>query len=181
MPDIHPELQSLRCEFEALRAYEAIRQRIYSYARALDRLDGPLLADQFWPDARIDYGSIWQGPAAGFIAVALRFQGSMRDTHHLVGQSIIQLDPNARHACAESYVHAAHVIEHETGRQQLVVGARYLDRFERRGAEWRILERSEVLDWGRQLPITESWFEQMQDMPKATRDRTDRSYRVLEG
>jgi hypothetical protein len=60
-----------------------------------------------------------------------------------------------------------------------MVGARYLDRLERRDGEWRISFRTEVIDWGRWLPVPERWFEQNNEMPKGRRDRDDLSYRYL--
>jgi hypothetical protein len=170
-------LDALVREVERLSAAEAIRQRVYGFSRALDRLDRELLAAQFWPDAEVDYGVFHKGGIAAFLDVALGFQGSMRDTHHLVGN--VQVDVHGERAAAESYVQAHHVIVQGEDLVQLLVGARYLDRFERRGGEWRIAFRTEVVDWGRWLPVPERWFEQNGEMPKGRRDRDDLSYRYL--
>jgi hypothetical protein len=105
------------------------------------------------------------------------FQGAMRDTQHLVGN--VQAHVDGDRATAESYVHAHHVIAQGEDLVQLMVGARYLDRFERRAGEWRIAFRTEVIDWGRWLPVPERWFEQNNEMPKGRRDRDDLSYRYL--
>ena len=174
-----PEADSdaLRAALAALQAHEQIRRCIYAYARGLDRLDRTLLGAQFWPDAEVDYGRIYRGPVTGFIEVALAFQGAMRDTQHLVGNVLIALE--TPHASVESYVQAAHVLTERGERTQLLVGARYLDRFERRGAEWRIAYRSEVIDWARKVPILEDWFELNEELPKGTRGSADPSYRLL--
>ena len=175
------DIAALSARLQRLEAHEQIRQLVFGYARALDRLDAALLEQLFWPDAQVDYGTFYRGPVAGFLPIALAFQGAMRDTQHLIGNCVIQLDSGADTARAESYVQASHVqIEGET-RVQLLVGARYLDRFERRGSEWRIAYRTEVLDWGRRLNITEEWFERSTEMPKGCRDRTDLSYGFLPG
>lgn len=174
---LNTRLDALGREVERLTAAEAIRQRVYGFCRSLDRLDRTLLAAQFWPDAEVDYGVFHQGSVSKFIDVALRFQGSMRDTHHLVGN--VQVDVHGDRATAESYVHAHHVLTQGEDRVQLLVGARYLDRFERRDGDWRIVFRTEVIDWGRWLPIPERWFEQNGEMPKGRRDRDDLSYRYL--
>ncbi len=160
-----------------LAGFEQIRGCIYRCARALDRLDRELLSAQFWPDGHIEYGSIYRGPVPGFVEVAMQFQGSMRDTQHLVGNPLIEID--GANACAESYVHAHHVIEEPEGLIELVVGGRYLDRFERRGDEWRIVYRTEVLDWGRRSVLLGGWFEASDALPKARRDRGDLSYELL--
>lgn len=170
-------VESLAREVERLRALEEIRARVHGFSRALDRLDRELLARQFWPDAEVDYGVFYKGAVAGFVDVAMGFQGAMRDTQHLVGN--VQASVDGDRATAESYVHAHHVIAQGADLVQLMVGARYLDRLERRDGEWRIAFRTEVLDWGRWLPVPERWFEQNAEMPKGRRDRDDLSYRYL--
>ena len=177
MPDPQAELENLRLVVAELSAREAIRSRIHSYSRALDRLDAELLASQFWPDAVVDYGTFYQGAIDGFLPIALGFQGSMRDTQHLVGNVCAQVAGDV--ASAESYVHAHHVIVQGDDLVQLMVGARYLDRFELRSGQWRISFRTEVIDWGRWLPVPERWFEASTEMPKGLRGRNDLSYRYL--
>lgn len=177
MEQLRAEIEILTREVARLAAHEAIRLRVQSYVRALDRLDGELLAAQFWPDAQVDYGAFYQGTIDGFLPIALGFQGSMRDTQHLVGNVLARVD--GERASAESYVHAHHIIAQGGDLVQLMVGARYLDRLERRGGEWRISYRSEILDWGRWLPVSERWFETSNELPKGTRGYSDISYRYL--
>jgi len=50
-------------------------------------------------------------------------------------------------ARVESYVTATHVLRPEAGGFRFVVAGRYVDRFERRGDEWRIAARKLVVDW----------------------------------
>lgn len=171
------QIDELRRELARLHAVESARGLVYGYARALDRLDRELLAAQFWPDAQVDYGEFYRGDASGFLDVALGFQGSMRDTQHLVGNICVQV--HGGEASAESYVHAHHTIVQGEDLVQLLVGARYLDRFACRDGEWRISFRTEVIDWGRWLPVAERWFEHNEEMPKGLRGREDLSYRFL--
>lgn len=171
------EIESLRIEIAHLRALEQLRGRIYQCARALDRLDRGLLEAQFWPDARVDYGAIYQGDLSGFLDVAMRFQGSMRDTQHLIGNVSIEIAGDF--ASAESYVHAHHVIVDDGRLVHLTVGARYLDRFALRHHEWRLSFRTEVMDWGRKLAVDDAWFESNDQLPKGLRARKDLSYQYL--
>lgn len=174
---LHARIDALERRCRELDAYERIRACVYRVCRALDRLDRELLANGFHDDARVDYGTIYRGGVAGFLDVAMSFQGAMRDTHHQVGNILIELgDAEAR---VESYVTAHHVLEEAGFSFELVVGARYLDRFERRNGEWRIAFRTEVLDWARRLPIGERWFEEQAALPKGRRDRGDASYAAL--
>lgn len=168
---------AIEAEVARLRAMEAVRARVYGFSRALDRLDRELLAEQFHSDAEVDYGVFYKGPVAGFLDVALRFQGGMRDTHHLVGNVLATVA--GERAAAESYVQAHHVIAQAGELVQLLVGARYLDRFECRAGQWKIAFRTEVIDWGRWLAVPERWFEENGEMAKGRRDRSDLSYRYL--
>jgi hypothetical protein len=169
------ELDELRVEVLRLRAHEEIRGRIYAYARAVDRIDSKLLEEQFWPNARVDYGGFYQGPVAGFVANAMRFQGAMRDTQHVVGN--VMIDVAGDSARVESYIQAHHVLVDGENLVQLMVGARYLDRFERRESAWKLSHRMEVMDWGRWLPMPERWFEAATELPKGLRRRNDLSHR----
>jgi len=165
---------ALRSQLDVLIAHEAVRQRFYAVCRAMDRLDRELLAAQFWPDAEVDYGVFYKGAIGGFLEIAMGFQGSMRDTHHLVGNVLARVDGAT--LTAEAYVQANHVIPTPTGNVQLLVGARYLSRLERRDGDWRIIYQTELLDWGRWLPIGDTWFDDNAEMPKGRRDRKDGSY-----
>jgi hypothetical protein len=167
----------LESRLDALQAQADVRERVLGAARALDRLDRDLLRAQFWEDASVDYGRIYQGPVADFVDIAMGFQGSMRDTQHFVGNVAIEIDGDE--ARAESYVHAHHVIVQGDERVQLMIGGRYLDRLERRAGEWRIVFRTELLDWGRWLPMTDRWFEDNAELEKGLRGRLDASYGFL--
>lgn len=167
----------LRSEVQRLTGLEQMRARIYQCARALDQLDRDLLEEQFWTDAQVDYGSFYQGTIAGFLDVAMGFQGSMRDTQRLVGNTSIQIAGTS--ASAESYVHAHHVMKPDGRLLHLIVGARYLDRFVQRDGDWRLIFRTEVMDWGQSLPVENRWFESNDQLPKGKRGRSDLSYGYL--
>lgn len=172
------EVQALRAQVDRLLAREHARQRIYAVSRAMDRLDRALMAAQFWPDAEVDYGVFYKGRIDGFLDVAMGFQGSMRDTQHLVGNLVFR-EASGDELGVESYVQAHHVIAEPKGNAQLLVGARYLSRLQRRDEDWRIVYQTELLDWGRWLPIADTWFDTNAEMPKGRRDTHDLSYRFV--
>jgi len=175
LPTAQDQIAQLHTQVRWLQAHEEVRGRIYACARALDRLDRALLEAQFWPDAVVDYGAFYQGPVAGFFDTALRFQGAMRDTQHLIGNILITLSEDR--ARVESYVQANHTILEGSDLIQLVVGARYLDEFQSRDGVWKLSYRTEVMDWGRRLLVMEPWFEEARELPKGLRDNQDLSYR----
>jgi len=154
---------------------EHARRLIYSYARAVDRLDRALLGAIFYADAHVELGEIYKGGPEGFLDVAMGFMGAMAMTRHDVGNVLI-LDHGATHADVESYVQAWHRIETPSGTRELTVYGRYLTRIEARGGDWRIARHSEVIDWGRDVPADPHWFDTNTEMAKGTRDASDASH-----
>jgi hypothetical protein len=156
----------------------AIERLILTYARAADRLDGPLLRTIFAPDAEIDLGAIYRGGPEGFERVMLGFMGAMKATRHSVTNALIVFERDDR-AAMESYVTAWHRIATPEGESELTVFGRYLDRAERRGDVWLLTRHSEVIDWGEERTVDGRWFDRNAEMEKGARDRRDRSYAYL--
>lgn len=126
---------------------EGIRQALYFYCRGVDRCDREALSRAYWPEAIDDHGD-FVGTVDEFIELIMRSVPSMR-THHMVGNVLIE-EVGPGQAAVESYYQATHRLNGQlhTARDWTLIG-RYLDRFERRGGEWRILHRRVVVDWER--------------------------------
>lgn len=124
------------------------------YMRGLDRLDQSLLAAQFWPDARLEYGIFSGGPAdfAAFCMAALKDHDR---NHHLLGQHLIEFAGDE--AFGEVYYQAYHRTTDDAGaKRDLVIAGRYVDRYERRDGIWKIAYRSELVDWLRDDPASDA-------------------------
>jgi hypothetical protein len=133
---------------------EAIRNCIYRYSRGVDRRDWELVRSVYWPEAtdeHLDYS----GNADGFIEWAKPKLNAMKQTQHMIGNILIELDGNT--AKVESYLYSYHRLEINGVMRDLVAGGRYLDRFERRGDEWRIAARIAMTDWFREYPDSADW------------------------
>lgn len=155
--------------------HAAIAQAIYTYCRGVDRLDGELIAAAFWPDATITLGSIYSGPPAGFVGVALGFMGMFAATRHDVGNITLVGGDSA--IGYEAYVRTWHWIE--AAGKELVVLGRYIGRATCRDGEWRIAEHGELMDWGEERAVDAGWFAANAELEKGRRDRSDASYRWL--
>ncbi len=124
------------------------------YARAIDRIDPELLKSCFHPDAVLRYGD--ETTPGGFAESAPRGLGSYRFTQHRIGNVIIDIEGDF--AWCESYCLARHRIPGEDGPDtDFLWGGRYVDRFERRNGEWRILRRTVVHDYTRFDAVLETW------------------------
>lgn len=143
------------------------------YARALDRLDGALLRDCFHKGAAVEMGAIYSGPPEQFAEVAMEFMGAMRKTRHLVGNTLFT------GSLFETYVDAWHLFERDGALCELVVRGRYLQKIARRDGEWRLSWHSEIVDFGEERLVDESWFAGDVGMALGRRDRQDRSYAVI--
>jgi hypothetical protein len=98
----------------------------------------------YWPDAYDFHGS-FQGAAVDFVDWVLEFIAVDRCTSHFLGQSLVLLGENA--ADVETYFTAYHVRDASSGDMTSVHVGRYLDKFEKRAGEWRILRRDVVGDF----------------------------------
>ena len=124
---------------------EAIRECVFLYCRGIDRADEDALRASYWPDATDSHGA-YRGPASGFIDAALhKLRESSRMIHH-VGNLSIEL--RGSQAAVETYFLAWQRDRDAQGaEQETFLAGRYVDRFEKRGAEWRVAARVVVYDW----------------------------------
>jgi hypothetical protein len=128
---------------------------VHRLARAIDRCDAALLGQLFHPDATDDHGG-FKGTAQDFVPWVMEVLAGMRRTQHVVGNILIELDGDT--AYGESYFIAHHALPNAEGADTFMIAAgRYLDRFERRGGEWRIAHRGAVYDWSSVAPSTDMW------------------------
>lgn len=123
-------------------------------ARAIDRCDAELIADQFHPDATDDHGS-FIGSVADFIKWVIPLLETMKLTQHVIGQTLIEVEENS--AAGESYFVAHHILPGPDGDIFMMAAGRYLDRFERRRGKWKIAHRQAVYDWNSSSPATDSF------------------------
>ncbi|MFK7977038.1 MAG: nuclear transport factor 2 family protein [Halioglobus sp.] len=147
---------------------QAITEVVFRYARAIDRLDEPLLRSVFHPDSQ--HNHFYEGPSSApdlpstadnpgdFVAFAFGALTVHTRTHHQMGNTLIEFkdDDSAR---VETYFTAFHRMRargdslaadnaHDT-EMDYFVGGRYIDQFERRDGEWKIVHRVGMTDWMR--------------------------------
>lgn len=142
------------------QAIIADKQEIYelscTYMRGQDRLDPVAHRSVFWDDAWCSYG-IYEGGPDGFVEFAQAALTSHLSNHHLIGQ--VQIDVDGDEAFGEVYYQAFHrTLTGEGAARDLFVSGRYVDRYERRGGEWKIAYRSELVDWVREEAAADEWF-----------------------
>ena len=134
---------------------EAIREVITAYAHAVDRHRWDIMDQVFHEDATFGFGPI-KGSWQDFVVSAKSILTACTATHHQLGQILIAGDgPDAAHA--ETYMTAMHIVPAgypetdvfpDRGEEySATIAGRYVDRFEKRGGEWRIADRRGIYDW----------------------------------
>lgn len=122
-------------------------------------------------DGAVDNHGPFKGTAAAFASMLV----DSMDASPVVGQHhitnvLIQVDGDR--ADVESYYLAWHPVptevEGEWGRA--MVGGRYLDRFEERDGEWRIVHRDVLMDWSSQPQPANDWTGAASFPPGGRRD-----------
>ena len=159
-----------------LIARTEITDVIQRLARGTDRLDRELMASCYHPDGFDDHNS-FRGSGDEFADWVCEVLPHFAATTHFIALPYIRLDGDV--AQVDTYCVAHHV-----GRPgddglatDMVMGLRYLDRFERRDGHWRIAKRVCAFDWNYSVPFDPTaTFQWAEDFTVGVRDRTDPSY-----
>jgi 3-phenylpropionate/cinnamic acid dioxygenase small subunit len=146
-----------RTALEGLLDKQAITEVLYRYARACDRADEGLMRSCFHPGSLHRHGR-YQGTSAEFVTFAMKIISGSKRTKHLISNPLIEFEGDA--ALSECHYLAYHRLANAgTGAEEdNFSGGRFLDRFERRGGVWKIVERVGLLDFERFDSSTERTF-----------------------
>ena len=153
-----------------LIAREEITDVIKRLARGTDRLDEELMASCYWPDGFDDHNA-FRGSGTEFAKWVCDVLPHFDATMHFIASPYIRVDGDV--AQCDTYCVAHHV----SADSDMVLGLRYVDRFERRDGRWLIAKRVCAFDWSYTVPYdpsTKYVFEA--DFTTGHRDRTDITY-----
>lgn len=140
---------------QALLDKQAITDVINLYLRGADRADADLIAAAYHPDAIEDHGGVYKGSASDYVALMAKMLPKAGVMNHLATNIVIELDGDVAHA--EHYILAFARMKKDGEKFDTLTLARAIDRFERRGGEWRIAHRQLAWEWNHEMPFAESW------------------------
>lgn len=172
--------EDMQAQLQSLLDREAIRDLLYRYCHGADRCDEAMLRGIYWPEATDDHG-VFSGRATDYIAFLLDAAGQMDQLHHLVGNILIRID--GWQAKTETYFFSYQRLRvPSTGPRDLFASGRYIDVMEKRGTEWRILQRRVVFDGFRLLDDSADWTQGLlgTPVPMGRRAPDDPSCRMFE-
>lgn len=123
----------------------ALHELIVKVARAVDRADEDLFLSCYWPEAHDDHG-VYKGSPSGLLEHLRRrtMDPSFGPVQHAVTNALFEVSGNV--AYGESYGESR-VVDHDGNVSRGL--CRYVDRFERRDGEWRIIDRRVILEGAR--------------------------------
>ena len=133
-------------EFKELVAKQAICESIYKYCKAVDAIDLGLGLSIWAPNATVNYGPIFEGPAAAFVERVCNEHSAMEAHSHQIANVLIEFDRDAQTASSESYVTATLRDSRDGFRQDRTIRGRYLDQWVSKGGLWLISHRRFVHD-----------------------------------
>ncbi|HLW70778.1 MAG TPA: nuclear transport factor 2 family protein [Candidatus Binataceae bacterium] len=139
-------MQNSSAALQELLDKQACVELVQRYSRALDWLDDDALKTVFWPDAEIDFG-FFKGRGDQFSVEVMKVEHSLVRRWHMTASPLVRVSGDV--AEGECYGLAAGIAMRDGRAVHDIFGGRYLDRFARRGGEWRIARRIYVADWQR--------------------------------
>lgn len=154
-----------------------LNELVLTYCRAVDRRDFALVRSLYHEDAIDDHGAMFSGPIDAFIAWLPDAMAQFEATQHSISNALFEIAGDR--ANGEAYVIAYHRT-HPPAPHEVVIGGRYLDRYERRHGTWKFIHRSLALDWCNARPADPAAYEQFAAGAAAGRTGpSDPSYAAL--
>ncbi|MHB8465373.1 MAG: nuclear transport factor 2 family protein [Acidimicrobiales bacterium] len=184
--DNAPDHMDREAIVEELWAREQIRDCLYRYSRGVDRRDLDLVRSCYHPDATDAHGA-YNGDLEGFLEFVRQSTGTDSPfgiMQHVITNVLIERTGPVAHV--ESYLYNPITPRDPSGNTpDVLIGGRFIDRFECRDGHWAIAERRLVFDYSSSRPTTPGvWelpdFQQLNPRPgdvlRGRPNRTDPLY-----
>jgi hypothetical protein len=158
---------------EAL-AHLELQRLAWTYCHAVDRGDLVLLRSLYHDDAVDDHGGMFTGSADEYVAWLAKVLASVDVLRHTIDSMLFLVDGDRAQG---ELVNTAY---HRTGDDEVVVGGRYLDTYERRDGVWRILHRSLATDFVEQRKASDAGGFVGRGVEGGRKDESDPVYQRLD-
>jgi len=138
---------------------DAIARNMVKYTRALDRYDPDRVKDAYWPDAIDDHGG-FVGNAHAFAdhVYAEQKNGVLKSCSHLIGNMQVEFVGPTRAQVEFAFMAVAVFNDPDgEGDRDFITVGRYRDLYEKRGGDWKILNRTVIWDWSRDELSAGNW------------------------
>lgn len=121
----------------------ALHDLVMRYCRGIDRRDFELVRSLYHEDALEDRGAIFRGSRDEFVSWLPKVTAGFEATIHRVFNTLFTIDGDRAHG--EIYAEAYHRTPPPDA-EEIIIGGRFLDHYERRDGIWRIVYRTSTAD-----------------------------------
>jgi hypothetical protein len=123
---------------------QELRELVQTYCRGIDRQDFALVRTLYHDDAIDDHGDMFKGGPDDYVAWLPTIMQMWDATVHALSNMLFKIHGDK--AEGELYVVAYHRTRPPDAKE-IVVGGRYLDKYEKRNGTWKFFRRSLAMDW----------------------------------
>lgn len=157
----------------------ALRKLVHGYCRAVDRGDIETLRDLYHHDAQDQHGAFSSGSVDDFLRRLAASRPHLTSTQHHVTTTNFAISGDT--AEGEVYSIATHTFAAKRGETEVIVGGRYLDKYEKRNGTWKFRERAIVTDWAHvhEPSSVDLSHPMVRDSPKGSLGPDDPSYQFF--
>ncbi|GAB2993632.1 nuclear transport factor 2 family protein [Mycobacterium bourgelatii] len=163
---------------EMLDEYQ-LRRLVHAYCRAVDRGDTVQLRSLYHPDAADNHGRFSAGGTDDFFANLDAARPYLRAMQHNITTANFVISGHL--AEGEVYSIAMHTFRARGRDVDVLIGGRYLDKYEKRDGTWGFTERMIVTDWARVSDPSVLDFSHpiVEGTPRGAMDANDPSYQFF--
>lgn len=136
-------IEKMQVVLRELKAREDIRDVLYRYCRAVDRGDKELMKSCYHPDGKDDH-SFFSGLGWDLADYVIPVLAELELSIHSLSNPMIDLQGDR--AFVETHWSVIHRLKRGWKLTDMCDQGRYLDEFEYRNGEWKILNRVMVID-----------------------------------
>ena len=142
-------------DVEVLMTERAITRALYRYARGVDHRDFDEVRACYWEDG-YDEHTTFSGTVPDYLAWLEAVLPAVDVSTHQFTNVLIEIDADGRRATSDaSCLNVLVWGPDRNGRaRHVTTGLRYVDAWERRGGEWRVLRRRCTREWSRVDEVT---------------------------
>lgn len=165
-------------QIDALASRAAIEEVLFDYARGNDHADEAMIRGCFWPESQHKHGK-FEGKSQDFVGFAMKILVTLKYCKHHISNVSVRISGDR--AFSECYYNAHHRRPDKTGtgEEDQWFEGRYIDLWERRGGQWKIIARRGMSDWNSPVAVAEAPYAALPAGSHAERSKDDEYYRIL--
>jgi hypothetical protein len=139
-------------QLQELYDKQCLHDNLMRYCRGVDRMHAETIRSTYWPESTDDHGG-YIGPGQAWADAAVVWKDRNHTVNHHVSNVLSEID--GHRAKRESMFIC--VVQFKEPAITMFQAGRYRDLCEKRGSEWRVLNRVCIWDWCEQRVMQPGW------------------------